>query len=170
MNTVQQDFIRSKVENRLCAPVFSHFNKTMRLFAWLRKSINAFDGKKERSKERFWIELFQILSSWLSCFLFIPEVMESLMKLSKALNVGKRLIRFVSWFRFDPCRFDRCCTVMPQGFNSSNYISDIRPHKTRHNVSLLLDKLLDNYNHHLRPDIGGLQLLLRSFKIWISTE
>ncbi|XP_046440275.1 gamma-aminobutyric acid receptor alpha-like [Daphnia pulex] len=49
----------------------------------------------------------------------------------------------------------RCCTVTSQSFNSSNHLTDIRPTKTRHNVSLLLDKLLDNYNHHLRPDIGG---------------
>lgn len=52
-----------------------------------------------------------------------------------------------------------------QSFNSSNYVTDIRPTKTRHNVSLLLDKLLDNYNHHLRPDIGGFKLL-QSFESW----
>jgi len=52
---------------------------------------------------------------------------------------------------------------MSQSLNSSNYLTDIRPTKTRHNVSLLLDKLLDNYNHHLRPDIGGLKFL-QSFK------
>ncbi|XP_032787726.2 gamma-aminobutyric acid receptor alpha-like [Daphnia magna] len=55
---------------------------------------------------------------------------------------------------------NRCCNVTSQHLGSPNSStgvgsSFIRPVKTRHNVSLLLDKLLDDYNHHLRPDIGG---------------
>lgn len=81
--------------------------------------------------------------------------MESLIQLSKELNVGNDPITCPIYF-FNRYHFDRCCTVISQDFNSSNHVTYIRPIKTRHNVSLLLDKLLDNYNHHLRPDVGGL--------------
>lgn len=52
-------------------------------------------------------------------------------------------------------------SIDPAGSNSG---------KTRHNISLLLDRLLDDYNHHLRPDIGGKNTSFIQMKVFVTFD
>ena len=70
--------------------------------------------------------------------------------LSNKRNRVQAVSRTQSQTLFLRSNLSRCCNV----YSKSNF-SSTRLLKARHNVSLLLDKLLDDYNHNLRPDIGG---------------